>query len=142
LVIVEIDLREHIRWMLTRETDAPGREISADQADAAIIAAFTVATEKALAEAPTLEAIRQLINDIRGTYVKAESLSPAEAEAVLRAAFGEEDLLEGASYRDTIRIQLSLTYGIVQSLALSEPDFVGYLDEAAELAGQLSSEGL
>jgi hypothetical protein len=138
---MEFNMREHIRWMLTRDTDAPMQEINVDQSDAAIISAFTVATERALGEAPTPDAVRRLVSGIRGTYVKEESLQPVQAEAVIRAAFGEEALLEGISYRDTVRIQLSVTYGIVQSLKFSEPEFETYLDEVARLAEDLGVQG-
>ena len=136
-----IDTREHIRWMLTRDTDSPMQDIGVEQSDAAIIAAFTVATEKALGQAPALDSVRQLLSSIRGTYVKAESLQPVQAEAVVRAAFGERDLLEGISYRDMVRIQLSVTYGIIQVLNLSAAEFEVFLDEATELANDLSAQG-
>ena len=135
-----VDLREHIRWMLTLrsgDVDSKMQEISLDESDSAIIAAFTTATVKALGDDPALESIRQLIGEIRGTYVKNENLQPVLAEAVVRSAFGERELLEGVSYLDTMKMQLSITYGIIQHLKLGEADFEAYLDEAAELAKEL-----
>jgi hypothetical protein len=134
-----VDMREHVRWMLTRVPDSPMQEIGVEQSDAAIIAAFTVITERALGEAPALESIRRLISAIRGTYVKAESLQPVQAEAVVRAVYGEEDLLEGMSYRDTVQTQLSVTYGILQTLQLTESEFESFVDEAARLAEEITA---
>jgi hypothetical protein len=138
-----IDLREHIRWMLTLpsgDVNPKMQDLSLDESDSAIIAAFTTASVEALGDAPTLEAIRQLISEIRGTYVKSDNLQPALAEATLRAAFGERELLEGVSYLDTMKMQLSITYGIVQHLKLAGPDYEAFLDEATELAKELVAD--
>ena len=137
-----VDLREHIRWMVTlspEEEGIPKQEVGNLQTNFAIMAAFTVAVERKLGDEPTLESIRRLVESIRGTYIDSENMPPVQAEAVIRAAYGEKELRSGIPLAELLRIQLDITYGTLQLLSLSKPEYEAYLDEATELAGELAA---
>jgi hypothetical protein len=133
------DIREHIRWLLTREPATPMQDVDNKQSTFAVVAAFTVASERALGESPSAESIRSLVQTIRGTYVKEDSLQPVQAEAVIRAAFGEEEFLKGIPYTEMMKIQLSVTYGILQHLKLSDSEYEDFLRQAEERAVELAA---
>jgi hypothetical protein len=129
--------------MLTLEPESKGivqQDVGNQQANLLIIAAFSTAVHRAVGDEPSIEATQKLIQDIRGTYVKAEDLQPVQAEAVVRGLHGERELLKDMPYVELARTQLSLTYGIVQLLDLKGAAFEEFLDESLELAQGLGSK--
>jgi hypothetical protein len=139
---MSVDYDGYIRWMLDpKQIEQPlfVREMAGKYANNATIAAFSVATQQALGESPSLREIQDLVQKIQGTYVESELLPAAQAEAVIRGSYDEQELLENMPYTDLVRSQLSLTYGIVRVLNLENDDYDTFVAEAAQVAEELLS---
>lgn len=136
-----MEIREYISYILTPEAEVDSSVIErvggVGNSRAAVSGAFAVAVERRFEKPPSREDVAALVARVRGQYVRAEGLPPMLGEAVVRAAYGEEHLVDELSGEEYTRGQLLMTYGIVHDLGLKDEQFDAFLDEATEVANEI-----
>jgi hypothetical protein len=140
------ELREHIRLLLTPNTtldrDLVERMGGVIWSRAALSSAFLTAVDRRFPSPPSREDVTALVANVGENYITRGALPPMLGEALIRASFGEESLLEGMSDEDITRGQSLLTYGIVLGdLGLRGEAFEEFLTEAAKAAQEYLDEG-
>jgi hypothetical protein len=138
-----MELREYIRLTLTAGAHVDRstvEQIGVPASKAAVTGAFLVAVERRFPEDPSRADVAALVSRVRERYVDPERLPPMLGEALVRAAFGEEDLVSGMSDEELTRGQLLLTYGIVHDLGLKSERYEEFLTEAESAAQEILTE--
>lgn len=139
------ELREHIRLLLTPNTTLD-RELvermgGVTWSRAALSSAFLTAVDRRFPSPPSREDITALVSRVCENFITPGALPPMLGEALIRASFGEEALLEGMSDEDITRGQSMLTYGIaLGDLGLRGEAYEEFLTEAAKAAQEYLDE--
>lgn len=135
-----MELREFIRHMLTARASIDAaliEQVGVRNSRAAVTGAFTIALESRFEQPPSRDEVAALVTRVRDRYVDAEGLPPMLGEAIIRAAFGEEHLVEDLSSEEWTRAQLLMTYGMIHDVGLKDEEFESFLDEATEVANEI-----
>lgn len=138
-----MELREYIRLILTagaKVDRSTVEHIGVAASKAAVTGAFLVAAERRFPEDPSRPDVAALVSRVREHYVDPDRLPPMLGEALVRAAFGEEALVDGMSDEELTRGQLLLTYGIVHDLGLKGERYEEFLTEAESAAQDILTE--
>jgi hypothetical protein len=139
------ELRDHIRLMLTPnakfDVAAIDRMGGAKWSRAALASTFLLAVDRRFPSPPSREEIAALVARVCEKYITDDALPPMLGEALVRASFGEESLLDGISDTDLTRGQTMMTYGIVLGdLGLRGEAYEEFLTEAANAAQEYLNE--
>jgi hypothetical protein len=138
------DLREYVKRALSPDLGMNRDtvdKIGVTAAHAALSGAFLAAVERRFDSQPDMAEVTALVERIRERYIKADSLPPMLAEALVRAAArGEDSLLEGMAEEDLTQGQIMLTYGIVNDLGLTGVAYEQFLTQAAEFAQEIMDD--
>lgn len=139
--------REHNRAMALGD-GARARELHAQIKDEDredhydyVTALFTIAVVHRLGEEPSVETIKRFVDEMASDYRKAEPpLDSSALESLIRALYGESDLLDGVSAEIQLQYQfLSIRKIVDQSPQLTE-NLDGLLKDASKLCAIWSQE--
>lgn len=99
-----------------------------------IAAVFSVAIEERFAKDSSRSAVKDFITAARADYAEADNpIKPLVAEGVVRAALGEEELLDGISAAESMQVQMILAHKIISEGEKSPAEIDALLDRAEKL---------
>lgn len=102
-------------------------------------AAFYVAVKHQFREDSNHAAVIAFVNEAMAEYANAQPpMNSVTAEALVRAALGESELMRGIEAEEAVPTQLSLVYKVVQDAQLSGDDISALLDQSERLATRWS----
>lgn len=79
--------------------------------------------------------VKAFIDEALAEYANAQPpIKPLTAEALVRAALGETELMQGIGAEEAVPVQMSLVYKIVADAELSHADISALLDKGEKLA--------
>ena len=100
-----------------------------------VAAAFAIAMERRFADETSHEAVKSFVAEAQQNFDQAAgSVKPLMAEALVRAALGEPELMEEIPREDAVQPQILLTYKVLVEEEATPADVDRLLDEAEELA--------
>ena len=131
-----------LRAMLTEDMDTFRRMHAAQNGDerrafaVVLTAAFTKAAVERFGEHPGADEIISFVADARTRVNGPEAVAPEDAERVIRAALGEDHLLDATDGRAYGAAQTSMLFALTHENSASSEHIDGLLAEAAvEAAG-------
>lgn len=129
-----------LRASLTGDTDTYNRLHGAQDADgrravtAVLTFAFTKAAQERFRGHSSPEDVIDFVADARSRIVGPDTAPPEAAEKVIRAALGEEHLLEGTDLRVVAAARTSMLFALTHENDNSPDQVETLLSEAAEAA--------
>jgi hypothetical protein len=99
-----------------------------------LTAAFTKAALERFSEQPSADEVIGFVADARARVVGPEAVAPEDAERVIRAALGEDHLIDAMDGRTYGAAQTSMLFAITHENGASAERVNGLLAEAAEKA--------
>jgi len=128
-----------IRDLLARrgeEAERVTRDIGGREALAAMAAMFTIAVERQFGDAADPAAVSRFVSDVRARYPNGYQVDQVLAEALVRAALGEEELLEGLDMNSAGAVETFLATAIIDSKRYSNAELEDFIHEAEDFALQ------
>ena len=102
-----------------------------------VAAAFAIAVEERFADDDSLDAVRVFIREAREDFAAAdEPIKPLVAEGIVRAALGEDDLLDDIDPLEGMRIQVGLTHKIFAEAGKTAEQIDQALSEAEAMVDE------
>jgi hypothetical protein len=106
------------------------------------MALFAGALESRLGDAPSREEIDKFVSEMRYDYRNASpKMNFLAVEALIRAIYGEEELVDDISAADQYRVQIAAIVKVVAQSDDMKRRLDDYLSDAETLAAQWQSEG-
>lgn len=105
-------------------------------------AVFYMAVQQRFATDSSPAAVHKFTKEALAEY--ADATPPIEqsvVDALVRAALGEEDLMQGLDAAETVPVQMSLVYKIVADLHLSDVQLAKLLNDGESLASSWAGQG-
>lgn len=104
--------------------------------------ALELAARRRFGDAAGPRVISEYASQLRRRYPdSADSIKPMVAEAVLRAALGEDDMLDGIPVQEVFSVSVLATFALVQDLELDENQLAAFISEVIGAAAALEAEG-
>jgi hypothetical protein len=122
-----------LRAFLTGEMDAyrqlhDAQDTAGRRAYAAVLTiAFTKAAEKRFGEHPAIKEIIDFVADARVTTIGPDTVPPEDAERMIRAVLGEDDLIADMDARARGSAQTAMLYAIIRETGQSSAEVDGLL---------------
>lgn len=132
------DAKTLIRMSITKGADSP-KDVADRLGDERVYplmsAALAIAASRRFPEGSDLAEISTFVSDLSNRFPDAgDVLKPTIAEAVIRAARGEADRLEGLSPNDVGPLLFLLTYAIMTEQNLTPDDTESYIEDVLTMS--------
>ena len=102
-----------------------------------LASASTEAVHRKFRVKPSSELIRGYVNSLKERFPDgADLIKPIVAEAVIRHAFGEEDLLDGMDVEDIRTILFLLPYAVVSELGIDGSELDDFVERVIAAADE------
>lgn len=135
---IDNDAAEFLTAMITHGAEEPTglvQRLGDDRVFALIAAASMVAVTRKFSSSTPVSEMQIYVADLKQRFRDNTSeIKPAMVEAVIRSAFGEEQLLEGLNRDDIISTMFMLTYAIMSYENLQDEELDQYVNEVIQLA--------
>lgn len=108
-------------------------EVEWDAGTGVINAAFWIAVNRRFTMETSRREIADYVTELKRRYT---AMEPAVAEVLIRAALGEDHLLDGLDPDTALPVEMVLLHELVADVNPTDEQLQSFLSETASLAGQ------